>query len=164
MKCPFFYYSVSVLTIGILYLVCILTFYSYMYYKFFLKMLMASLVAQRVRNLPAMQETWVWSLGQTWQPTPVSLPGETCGQRSLAGYSPWGHKESDMTEWLTHTQTIFWVKLPDAGDDANSWLTLLPWVSKPWIMITWPHSIPIVLKQTFLYEKLVLEWSANSNL
>ena len=63
MKCPFFYYSVSVLTIGILYLVCILTFYSYMYYKFFLKMLMASLVAQRVRNLPAMQETWVQFLG-----------------------------------------------------------------------------------------------------
>ena len=32
------------------------------------------------------------------QPTPVFLPGETHGQRSLAGYSPWGHKESDMTE------------------------------------------------------------------
>ena len=35
-----------------------------------------------------------------WQPTPVFLPGESRGQRSLAGYSPWGHKESD-TEWLT---------------------------------------------------------------
>ena len=30
-----------------------------------------------------------------WQPTPVFLPGESRGQRSLAGYSPWGHKESD---------------------------------------------------------------------
>jgi len=29
------------------------------------------------------------------------LPGEFHGQRSLMGYSPWGHKESDMTEWLT---------------------------------------------------------------
>ena len=33
-----------------------------------------------------------------WQPTPVSLPGESHGQRSLVGYSPWGCKESDMTE------------------------------------------------------------------
>ena len=30
-----------------------------------------------------------------WQPTPVFLPGESQGQRSLAGYSPWGHKESE---------------------------------------------------------------------
>ena len=33
-----------------------------------------------------------------WQPTPVFLPGEFHGQRSLAGYSPWGHKESNLTE------------------------------------------------------------------
>ena len=33
-----------------------------------------------------------------WQPTPVFLPGEFHGQRGLVGYSPWGHKESDMTE------------------------------------------------------------------
>ena len=41
-----------------------------------------------------------------WQPTPVFLPGEFHGQRSLARYSPWGHKESDMTEGLsTDTDT-----------------------------------------------------------
>ena len=34
-----------------------------------------------------------------WQPTLVFLHGKSQGQRSLAGYSPWGHKESDMTEW-----------------------------------------------------------------
>ena len=33
-----------------------------------------------------------------WQPTLVLLPGESHGQWSLAGYSPWGHKKSDMTE------------------------------------------------------------------
>ena len=33
-----------------------------------------------------------------WQPTPVLLPGELHGQRSLLGYSPWGRKESDTTE------------------------------------------------------------------
>ena len=37
-----------------------------------------------------------WS--RKWQSTPVFLPGESHGQRSLVGYSPWGHKESDMTE------------------------------------------------------------------
>ena len=36
-----------------------------------------------------------------WQPTLVLLPGKSHGQRSLAGYSPWGHKESDTTWWLS---------------------------------------------------------------
>ena len=35
---------------------------------------------------------------RAWQPTPVFLPGESHRQRSLAGYSPWGHKEYDKTE------------------------------------------------------------------
>ena len=90
-------------------------------------------MAQLVKNLPAMQETWVRFLGwedplekgkaaqtvkrlptmqeagfnpwvgkipwrRKWQPTPVPLPGKSHGQRSLVGYSPWGHKESDTTE------------------------------------------------------------------
>ena len=62
----------------------------------------------KIKNLPSMQETWVQSLGQedgpwkrAWQPTPGFLPGESHGQRSLAGYSPWGRKELDTTEWLT---------------------------------------------------------------
>ena len=36
-----------------------------------------------------------------WISTPLFLPGESHGQRSLAGYSPQGHRESDMTERLT---------------------------------------------------------------
>ena len=35
-----------------------------------------------------------------WQSTPALLPGKFHGWRSLIGYSPWGRKESDMTEWL----------------------------------------------------------------
>ena len=64
----------------------------------------ASLAAQTVKSLPAMRETWVRSLGREhplekeMQPTPVFLPGRSHGQRSLAGYSPWDHKELDMTE------------------------------------------------------------------
>ena len=34
------------------------------------------------------------------QPTPIFLPGESHGQRSLSGYSPWAHKESDTTKFL----------------------------------------------------------------
>ena len=57
-----------------------------------------------VKNLHAMKETWVQSLGREdalekeWQPTPLFLPGESQGLRSLVGYSPWGRKESDMTD------------------------------------------------------------------
>ena len=69
--------------------------------------LWASLVAQTVKNPPAIQETWVQSLGgedpleKGMVPTPVLLPREFHGQRNLAGYSPCGRKESDTTEGLT---------------------------------------------------------------
>ena len=66
----------------------------------------ASLVAQRIKRLPAMQETRVLSLGRKvswrrkWQPTPVFLPGKFHGRRTLVGYSPWSCKELDTTERL----------------------------------------------------------------
>ena len=43
------------------------------------------------------------NLSDLWHSTPVFLPGESHGQRSLVGYSPWGRKELDTTEWLTQT-------------------------------------------------------------
>ena len=48
-------------------------------------------------------DPWVGKIPRSrkWQPTPVFLPGEFHGQRSLVGYSPQGHKESDTTEQLT---------------------------------------------------------------
>ena len=67
----------------------------------------ASLVAQMVKNLPPVQETWVQSLDwedpleKEMQSTPIFLPGKFHRQRNLAGYSRWGQKESDSTEWLT---------------------------------------------------------------
>ena len=59
-------------------------------------------------------EPWVGDIPwrRKWQPTPVFLPGESYAQSSLAGYSPWGHKELDTTEWLstrahnTYSETI----------------------------------------------------------
>ena len=44
---------------------------------------------------------------RAWQPTRVFLPGEFHGQRSLVAYSPWGRKESDMTEWITFSPSLF---------------------------------------------------------
>ena len=72
----------------------------------------ASLVAQPVKNLPVMQETWVGSLGgedplEKEMETHSSLLyspfqyGESHGQWGLVGYSPWGRKEADRTEQLS---------------------------------------------------------------
>ena len=65
-----------------------------------------SLVAQMVKRLSIMWETWVLSLGRE-DPLEKALathssilPGEFHGQRSLVGYRPWGRKESDTTERL----------------------------------------------------------------
>ena len=68
---------------------------------------MASLISQGLKNLPAIQEIqemWVRPLSQKdpldgeMVAAPVFLPEKSQGQRSLVGYSPKGHKESDMTE------------------------------------------------------------------
>ena len=62
---------------------------------------------QGLKHLPVMMETWVWSLDpegpleKEMATTPVFLPGESIGWRSLVGYSPRGHKESDTTEQYT---------------------------------------------------------------
>ena len=64
-------------------------------------------MAQQVKNLPIIQETqetwvqslgWEVSLGKETATTPVLLPGESHGERSLVGYSPRGHEEPDTTE------------------------------------------------------------------
>ena len=62
-------------------------------------------MAQTVKNLPA--DPWVWKIPwrRKWLSTPIFLPGEFHGQRSLGGYSPWSRKESGTTERLTHTHT-----------------------------------------------------------
>ena len=66
------------------------------------------LVAQTVKNLPAMQQRyrfdpWVRKVvcRRKWLPSPVFLPGELLGQKSLVGCSPWGCKELDTAEQLT---------------------------------------------------------------
>ena len=69
-------------------------------------------MAQMVKCLLTMQETWVQSLHREdslekeMATAPVFLPGEFHGQRSLVNYGPWGYKESETTDGLTHTHTL----------------------------------------------------------
>ena len=66
------------------------------------------MVALLIKNLPAVLNPWVGKMPwrREWQSTPVFLPGEFHGQewkslqRSLVDYSPWGRKESNMTDLL----------------------------------------------------------------
>ena len=55
-----------------------------------------------------------------WQPTPVFLPGKSHGQRSLASYRPWGHKESDMTEGLTLSLLTFIRPIQSEGSESTN--------------------------------------------
>ena len=78
-------------------------------------------------------DPWVGKIPwrRKWQPTPVLLPWKSHGQRSLVGYSPWGHKESDMTERLHfHFHRL---------SKGQSWLTI--WLSNDinpmWILIAY---------------------------
>ena len=101
----------------------------------------ASLVAQTVKNLPAMQgdSASIPELGRSpreghgnpLQYSCLENPKQEDRQRSLLGYSPWGHKELDMTEWLTgdwrprsekamapHSSTLAW-RIPWMGDPGG---------------------------------------------
>ena len=88
----------------------------------------ASPVAQKVKNLPAMWETRVQSLRwedplEKWTKTHSSiLAWRIHGQRSLEGYSPWGHKESNITEQLS-------LLLEDVSQET-------PWTSSIWRSVT----------------------------
>ena len=77
-----------------------------------------------------MRGTWFWSLGREdplekeMQPTPVLLHGKSHGWRSPVGYSPWGCKESDMTEGLHFTSLHFNVE----KIEFNSAYQILGWL------------------------------------
>ena len=90
-----------------------------------------------VKNPPPMQETqdtqilslvWNISWSRKWQPTPVFLPGKSNGQRSLADYSLWDHRESDTTERLrtrtaqcgVHYHTLSCIPRGCSGAESHS--------------------------------------------
>ena len=77
-----------------------------LHFTFCQNRIVPSLVAQTIKRLSTIQETWLdhwvrkiyWR--RKWQSTPVLLPGKSHGQRSLVSYSLWGRKELDTTEQL----------------------------------------------------------------
>ena len=90
-------------------------------------------------------DPWVWKIPQRreWLPTPIFLPGEFHGQRSLAGYSLWDLKESDTTEQLTlglHFQNI-----------KNSFFSSYSKTGSSWILSV-GHNFP-----TFAFNKVNIE-------
>ena len=117
--------------------------YFFICYFYFnqLGLIQVSLVVQRSRILLPMQETLDPCIKKIpwrgkWQPTPVLLPGKSHGQRSLVGYTPWGHKTSDMTYQLNHNIN-------------SSWFTILYWfqvyskVIQLYICQSFSNSFPI---------------------
>ena len=93
----------------------------------------ASLVTQMVKNLPAMWETWFWSLGQEnplekGMAHPVFLPREFHGHRSLVSLSPWGSQRV-RHDWVTktHTHTHTHTHTSHTGK-TNMW-----WQTEQWI-------------------------------
>ena len=83
------------------------------------------------KELPAIQETQLQSLGQEdplekeWDQPPVFLPGEIRGQKSLMGCSPWGPKELNTTKWLTHTLRNIYIYLVFISVSGTEFLN--PW-------------------------------------
>ena len=76
-----------------------------------------------------------------WQPTPVILPGESHGQRSLVGYSPWGCKELDMTEQLTRLPLLLVL------NELIPTTVLEEWVSDT----SWQHCIQYTQIYYYIY-------------
>ena len=91
-----------------------------------------------------------------WQPTPVFLPGEFHGQRSLVAYSPWGPKESDMTEQLTHCVTApitHWHRNWDTSWPVKKWAWFSPAIGGlyllPQVTLCEPYVLSTISKTLF---------------
>ena len=109
------------------------------------------LVAQMVKHLPAMRESpgfnpWVRKIPwrRKWQPTQVLLPGKFHGWRSLVGYSPWGCKESNTTEWL-HFHTFTWYVSWKTSFDLLllSYIFIILCPSSDWILSSYWKQIEV---------------------
>ena len=105
----------------------------------------------RVRKIP-------WR--RAWQPSPVFLPGESHGQRSLAGCSPWGSKESDMTDRVIPTVLPYWGR--NQSRQSRCWvlsprhLLRVPcWPLNPWYC-KWNEFFPSKSSSpSYLYSLLI---------
>ena len=101
-----------------------------------------------VKRLPTMWEPgfdpWVGKISwrRKWQPTPVFLPGESHGWRSMVGYSPWGRKELDTTERASQRNRIFATKAFYLVRNQQKFI--------------WPHSVLYLYSITYAQSCLTL--------
>ena len=89
-----------------------------------------------------------------WQPTPVFLPGESHGQRSLIGCSPWGREESDTTEWLHFCFSLSCIGQGNGNPlqcsclenprDGGAWWAAIYGVTQSWTRLKWLNNNNIV--------------------
>ena len=79
--------------------------------------------------MPPFTDSWVGKIPwrRQWQPTPVFLPGESNGWISLAGYSPWGLRESDPTERLNNNNKVRYILVFYFLVDITSCNSLVCW-------------------------------------
>ena len=104
-------------------------------------------------NLKRYMHPYAHCWRRQWHPTPVLLPGKSHGRRNLVGCSPWGHYESDTTEWLH-----FHFSLSHIGEgngnplqcsclenlrDRGTWWTAIYGVTQGWTQLKWLSSILI---------------------
>ena len=100
-----------------------------------------------------------------WQPTPVFLPGESHGRRSLVGYSPRGHKESDTTERLHFHFSLscigersgnpFQCSCLENLRDGGAWWTAIYGVAQSRTLLKWrsSSSSKVQRKNTVIYPR-----------
>ena len=76
----------------------------------------------------AKNQLWYYEFwARNWHPTPVPLPGKSHGWRSLVGYGPWGHKESDTTEQLHYTFTCSWITKMKSKAQRDTTCSICVW-------------------------------------
>ena len=131
----------------------------------------AFLVAQTVKNLPAIQETWIYPSvrkipwRREWQSTPVFLPGEASGQKSLVGYSLWNCKELDTTSNKhthtnphIHTCILCDLPLPGMISFLSFWLCRMWNLSSPTRDWTNVPAVAVGSLNHWTARKVPLEW------
>ena len=104
------------------------------------------------QNLNKFLSVFIWYHIQRrqWHPTPVLSPRKCHGWRSLVGYSPWDHEESDTTEWLHFHFSLscigegngnpFHCSCLENPRDKGAWWTAVYGVAQSWTLLMWLRS------------------------
>ena len=120
--------------------------------------------ARPVNVSESLEFTW----RRKWQPTPVRLPGKSHGWGSLVGYGPWGHEESDTTEWLHFHFPLSCIGEGNSNPlqcscledprDGGAWWAAVYGVTQSWTQLKWPSSSSSSSSRVYLFCTM---WSLN---